>query len=162
MLFYATFIGLIVIASLCILYTTRVLYAMCALLFVLIGFFFLFLLQEATFLAVAYVMLYGSSTLVLLLFSVFFLSHKKQDYRPAKWALSSWVVGLCGIVGWRFVCFTMRLLAQKNVIFHPQVHNVTKIGLQVLGPYAFAFEWVGIVLLIVLVGIVYIMQVNST
>lgn len=160
-LLHATFIGLIVIASLLILYTTRVLYAVCALLCVLVGLFFILLLQEATFLSVAYVTLYGGGMLVLLLFSVFFLPHNKQDDRPEKWVSSSWETGLCGIAGWCFICFPTHLLSQKGVMSHPQAHNVTQIGLQILGPYAFAFEWVGITLLIVLVGVVYLMKAKS-
>jgi NADH:ubiquinone oxidoreductase subunit 6 (subunit J) len=51
----------------------------------------------------------------------------------------------------------VRTLQQKDVVAL-QEDGITGLGLQLLGPYILAFEWVGINLLIALVGAVYTMR----
>lgn len=54
--------------------------------------------------------------------------------------------------------FSMYTLQQQGAVCPPQEDASTGLGLQLLGPYALAFEWVGLTLLIALVGAVYIME----
>jgi len=49
-------------------------------------------------------------------------------------------------------------LQQQSTVHPLQEDMVTRLGLQLLGPYALAFKWVGLNLLIALVGAVYIMR----
>jgi NADH:ubiquinone oxidoreductase subunit 6 (subunit J) len=51
-----------------------------------------------------------------------------------------------------------QILHRKSPLYVTQPDNVATLGLQLLGPYAFVFEWVGLVLLIVLVGVAYLMK----
>jgi NADH-quinone oxidoreductase subunit J len=158
-LLYALLAGLVVAAALLILLTPHVLYAALGLLCVLLGMAAIYFLQGAAFVAVAHVIVYGSSVLVLVLFSALLLplDSKPTAQRP-RWVLGSLVTGLLGGCLWPLVRFAVRTLQQQGNMHPPQADAIADLGLQLLGPYALAFEWVGLNLLIALVGAVYIMK----
>ncbi len=157
-LLYALLAGLAAAAALLILFTPHVLYAALGLLCVLLSMAAIYFLQGASFVAVAHIMVYGSSVLVLVLFSTLMLplcSQKTTIY--PNWILLALVGGVLGGGLWPLVGCAVRTLQQKGVVAL-QEDAITGLGLQLLGPYILAFEWVGINLLIALVGAVYIMR----
>jgi len=162
-LLYSLLAGLVVAAVLLILLTPHVLYAALGLLCVLLNMAAIYFLQGAAFVAVAHIVVYGSGVLVLFLFSTLLLplSTKTTTMRSIG-VLGILVVSL--FVGglWPMVDFAMRTLQQKEPLYLLQANAVTDLGLQLLGPYALAFEWIGLSLLIALVGATCIMRERST
>lgn len=158
-LLYALLAGLMVAAALLILLTPHVLYASLGLLCVLLSMAAIYFLQGAAFVAVAYVIVYGSGVLVLVLFSTLLLPlDTRPNTKRPNWVLSVLVAGLLGGCLWPLAGFSTHTLQQQGAVHPLQVDAVTGLGLQLLGPYALAFEWVGLNLLIALVGAVYIMK----
>ena len=147
-------------AALLILFTPNVLYAVLGLLCVLLGMAAIYFLQGAAFIAVAYVVVYGSSVLVLILFSTFLFPHDplSMPNQYLKWLPKGLVVGLVGGCITPLVRFTIRALQQQGTVYPLKESTVAELGLQLLGPYALAFEWAGFSLLITLVGTAYIMK----
>jgi NADH-quinone oxidoreductase subunit J len=157
-LLYVLFAGLVVAAALLVLCTPHVLYAALGLLLVLLSMAAIYFLQGASFVAVAHIMVYGSGVLVLVLFSTLMLPlrTKRADMHPNR-VFTVLVAGLLGGCLWPLVGCAVRTLQQQGVATL-QENVVTGLGLQLLGPYSLAFEWVGMNLLIALVGAVYIMR----
>ena len=157
---YALLAGLVVAAALLILLTPHVLYAALGFLCVLLGMAAIYFLQGVAFVAVAHVLVYGGGVLVLVLFSALLLplSTKKTTAQHPKWLLGGLIAGLVGVCLWPLVRFAIQTLQQKGNVHPLQEDAVTGLGLQLLGPYALAFEWIGLNLLIALVGVVYIMK----
>lgn len=158
-LLYALLAGLVVAAALVILLTPHVLYAALGLLCVVLGMAAVYFLQGAAFVAVAHVIVYGSGVLVLILFSTLLLP---LDSKPAlqrlEWILGGLVAGLLGGCLWPLARFAMHTIQQQDSLYPPQADAITGLGLQLLGPYALAFEWIGLALLIASVGATYIME----
>jgi NADH-quinone oxidoreductase subunit J len=158
-LLYALLAGLVVAASVLILLTPHVLYAALGLLCVLLGMAAIYFLQGASFVAVAHVIVYGSTVLVLVMFSALLLPLGSQPtIRRSRWILGGLVTGLFGGCLWPLVRFAMHTLQQQDTVNPPQTDAITGLGLQLLGPYALAFEWIGLNLLIALVGAAYTMK----
>jgi NADH-quinone oxidoreductase subunit J len=157
-LLYALLVVLAAAAALLILRTPRVLYAALGLLFVLLSMAAIYFLQGAAFVAVAHIMVYGSGVLVLALFSTLMLplSAPKATIHP-NWILLALAGILLGGSLWPLVGCAVRMLQQKSAVTL-QENAVTWLGLQLLGPYSLAFEWIGVNLLIALVGTVYIVR----
>lgn len=156
---YFFFAGLVVAAGLLILMTPHILYAVLGLLGVLLGMAAIYFLQGAAFLAVAQVLVYGSGVLVLLFFSSFLLPLAP---RPAlgrrPWMFGSTVVVLVAMVLSPLVwAASERLHGQMPVSVLP-ADVVATLGFQLVGPYALAFEWTGVVLLVALTGALYILE----
>src|SRR3569623_926947 len=159
-LLYALFAGLVVAAVLLILLTPHVHYASIGLLCTLLSMAAIYFLQGASLVAVACVIVYGSGVLIMLLFGalVLPLDTRKIIHQPPKWIIGSLIAGLWGVCQWPLIHFAVYTLQQQNIVYTPQTITVTELGLQLLGPYALAFEWMGLNLLIALVGTAYIMQ----
>jgi len=158
-LLYALLAGLVMAAALLILLTPHILYAALGLLCALLGMAAIYFLQGAAFVAVAHIIVYGGGVLVLVLLSALLLplGSKTTTQRPRR-ILGSLVAGLLGVCLWPLVRFAVHTLQQQSTVHPLQEDMVTRLGLQLLGPYALAFEWVGLNLLIALVGAVYIMR----
>lgn len=158
-LLYALLAVFVVAAALLILFTPHVLYAALGLLCVLLSMAAIYFLQGASFVAVAQIIVYGSGALVLVLFSTLLLPLSTQTtaIRP-KWVLLVLAVGLLVGCLWPLVSCAICTLQHKEVVYTLQEDVVTGLGLQLLGPYNLAFEWVGMNLLIALVGAVYVMR----
>lgn len=158
-LLFFFFAGLVVAAGILVLLTPHVLYAVLGLLGVLLGMAVIYFLQGAAFLAVAQVLVYSSGVLVLLLFSSLLLpldTHPVSIHR--RWILSSAVVVLLGfILGPLVLEAGQQLHAQASIADLP-TDVVVMLGLQLVGPYALAFEWTGLILLIALVGALYLLK----
>ena len=157
-LLYALLAGWVVAATFFIFLTPQVFYAVLGLLCASLGMAALYFLQGASFVAVAYVIVYGGSVLVLVLLSTFLLPlDTKPTQQHPKWIAVGLVVGLWGGCLWPLAHFSIHALQQRGPVDPLQVNAVTGLGLQLLGPYVLAFEWVGISLLVALVGITYVM-----
>ena len=154
---YALLGTTVVTAALLILLTPYVLYAVLGLLCVLLGMAAIYFLQGAAFVAVAHVIVYGSGLLVLALFSALLLPLNTKTTTP-RWLLWGLIASLSGGGLWPLVHFSMQHLQQQGAVSPLQGDTVTGLGLQLLGPYALAFEWIGLNLLIALVGAAYIMK----
>ena len=161
-LLYFFFAGLIVAAGILILLTPHVLYAALGLLGVMLGMSALYFLQGATFIAVAHVLVYGGGVLVLLLFSSFFLP---LDTCPTPqrrwWMLVGPLVVLLGVLMHPLVLEAGQLLREQAPAAVLSNDAVTILGLQLMGPYALAFEWTGLTLLVALVGALYLIQAHK-
>jgi hypothetical protein len=119
----------------------------------------IYFLQGAAFVAVAHVIVYGSGILVFILFSTLLLPlDSKPNAQRFRWVIGSLVTGLLGGCLWPLVRFAICTLQQQDSMHLLQADAVVGLGLQLLGPYALAFEWIGITFLIALVGVVYIME----
>ena len=158
---YALLAGLVVVATLLVLHTSHVLYATLGLLCVLLGIASIYFLQGAAFLAVTHVIVYGGGVSVLVLFGTLLLpiSTKITPKNPRR-LLEGLVTGLVGGGLWPLIHFSIQTLQKEKTVYPLQEDVVTEMGLQLLGPYALAFEWVGLNLLVALVGAVYIMRVT--
>jgi NADH-quinone oxidoreductase subunit J len=156
-LLYALLAGLAAAAALLILFTPHVLYAALGLLCVLLSMAAIYFLQGASFLAVAHIMVYGGGVLVLVLFSTLMLPlSTPKTIIHLNWMPLALVGVLLGGSLRPLVGCAVRTLQQKGVALQEDI--VPELGLQLLGPYILAFEWIGINLLIALVGTVYIMR----
>jgi NADH:ubiquinone oxidoreductase subunit 6 (subunit J) len=158
-LLYVLLAGLVAAAALLILLTPHILYAALGLLCVLLGMAAIYFLQGTAFVAVAQVIVYGGGVLVLVLFSVLMLPPStKSISQRSKWIFGSLVTGLLGGSLCPLVHLSVHTLQQQGAVCVSQEDAVMGLGLQLLGPYALAFEWVGLNLLIALVGAVCIMK----
>ncbi|MHA7877726.1 MAG: NADH-quinone oxidoreductase subunit J family protein [Bacteroidota bacterium] len=160
-LFYAFFSGLVMASALLILLTPHMLYAVLGLLCMLLGMAAVYFLQGASFVAVAYVIVYGSGVAVLILFSALLLPlyHTKAVNWSSKRLLGTLIAtGLTGGLLWLLVRFSEHALQQKSSVAPLPEDTIVGLGLQLLGPYALAFEWIGLSLLIALVGSACIMR----
>ncbi len=147
---------LVAIAALFILLTPHMHDAALGLIAVILGMAMLYFLQGAAFIAVIQVVVYVGGVLLLLLSALLLpLSTSNPSY-TFRWAYLMPILGLMSYLVWHWVHFTVQRLPQELPGKNPNVHLITSIGLQLLGPYAWAFEWTGFVLLIALVGAVYI------
>lgn len=160
MTFLYTFLaGLVGAAALFLLLTPHVRYAALGLLGVLLGMAALYFLQGAAFVAVAQVLVYGSGVLVLLLFSALLLPlDTPPTPQRARWLLGSAVAVLLGGCLGPLVHWAGQTLHPQGQAPALPTDAVAALGLQLLGPYALAFEWTGLSLLVALVGAVYLMQ----
>lgn len=160
-LFYFFFVGLVSVAGLFILLTPHVLYAVLGLLSVMLGMAAIYFLQGAAFIAVAQVLVYGGGILVLLLFSSLLLPlDNRSTLMHRWWMLLGPVVVLIGGLLWPLVLeMGQHLHTQASVATLPN-DVVSMIGLQLVGSYALAFEWTGLILLVALVGALYLLKEN--
>lgn len=153
-LLYVLLAALLMAATLFILFMLQVFYAVLGLLCVLLGMAALYFLQGASFVAVAYIIVCGGGVLVLALLSTLLLPlGTKPTQRPPKWVVVGSVVGLWGGGMWPLIHFAIHTLQQQELVTPPQEDAIMGLGLQLLGPYVLAFEWIGFSLLIALVGI---------
>ncbi len=159
-LLYAFLAGLTAASALLVLLTPHMLYAALGLLCTLLGMAAIYFLQGASFVAVAYVIVYGSGVVVIIFCSALLLPlYTKTTNQHPRWLLKTLItIGLAGGVLWPWVSSLGYSLQQKEVADLLQEDVVAGLGLQLLGPYALAFEWVGLSLLIALVGALHIMQ----
>ena len=155
MLLYCLIAGFIAAAALFILWTPHAHYAALGLLFVLLGVAVIYFLQGAAFIAVAHMIVYAGSVLLLLLFSTGILApqvgpQSARSFRGFKYLLAS--LGIVGIAWWWGQWIAQLLPKTLSPTPHVTNTSIQQLGLQLLGPYAFAFEWTGFVLLVALVG----------
>ena len=155
-LLYVFFAGLVAAAAWLIFLTPQALYAVLGLLGVMLGMAALYFLQGAALVAVAQVLVYGGGVLILILFSTWLLPFTPQPTPPRPpWLLGLGLAGGLGALLGPMVYLAGQSLEQQTPIppHHP-TDAVADIGLQLMGPYALAFEWAGLVLLVALVGAV--------
>ncbi len=158
-LLYCFFTGLIAAAGLLMLLTPHVLYTILGLLGVMLGIAAIYFLQGAAFLAVTQVLVYGSGVLVLLLFSSLLLSLDTRSTPTRRWwMLVGPVVVLLGGFLQIWVLEVEKLLPTQTPVAVLSNDVVAMMGLQLVGPYALAFEWAGLILLIALVGSLYLLK----
>ena len=137
------------------------LYAALGLLSVMLGIAAIYFLQGAAFVAVAQVLVYGGGILVLLLFSSLLLPlDDRSTLMHRWWMLLGPVVVLLGGLLWPLVLEVGQHLPAKASVAPFPTDVVTMLGLQLLGPYALAFEWTGLTLLVALVGALYLLRAH--
>ena len=159
MLLFLFLAGQVAAAAILLLLTPHLLYALLSFLALLLGMAGLYFLQGAAFVGVAHMVVYGGAVLVLLLFSALLVP--LDTHRPSshpKLLISLCMVLLLATCLYPQVHLAAQILHRKSPLYVTQPDNVATLGLQLLGPYAFVFEWVGLVLLIVLVGVAYLMK----
>lgn len=154
--------GLVVAASILILLTPHVLYAALGLLGVLLGMSAIYFLQGAAFIAVAQILVYGGGVLVLLLFSSLLLP---LATRPTpicrRWTFVGPVVLLLGVFLWPLVLEAGQFLHAQAPVVIVSDDIVVMLGFQLVGPYALAFEWTGVILLVALIGALYLLKPHA-
>ncbi|XWN35719.1 MAG: NADH-quinone oxidoreductase subunit J [Roseivirga sp.] len=152
-------LGWIAAAAFIVLLTLHTLYATLGLLLVVLGMAAFYFLQGAAFVAVVQVMVYGGGLLVLLLFSLMLLPlAPAPSPKRAKNFRSLWAAGLLSGGLWPLSYYAVQILPQERALSLGTENAVTSWGLQLLGPYAFVFEWAALSLLIALVGAIYVVQ----
>jgi NADH:ubiquinone oxidoreductase subunit 6 (subunit J) len=157
---YYLFAGVVAMAAVSILFTSHVFYAALCLLGVSIGLSAIYFLQGTTFIAVIYLIIYAGGVLVVILFALLFFRPLAQ-VRPNQIRLSYRMLTILGVG-----LFLMPLLKWSiSVVPHSNPMQTAElntsavnIGYQLLGPYGLRVEIVGILLLIVLVGALYIVR----
>lgn len=159
---YYFFIGLVAAAGLTVMLTPSLLYSILGLLSALLGMAAIYFLQGAAFVAVTQVLVYGSSVLVLLLFSSLLLSLDSRLAPTHKWwILVGPVVVLLGRILWPLALETNRFISVQSSDTIPATDTVTLLGLNLVGPYGLFFEWTGLILLIALIGALYLLKSNN-
>ena len=101
----------------------------------------------------------GGGWVVLLLFSIMLLPSVSSatPHLPKKF-LYLWVVGILSGIIWIPSYYAWHDVLPGQGVPMEARDAVADVGLQLLGPYAFAFEWTAFSLLISLVGAVYIVR----
>jgi NADH-quinone oxidoreductase subunit J len=159
-LLYYLFAGLVAMAAVSILFTSQVFYAALCLLGVSIGLSAIYFLQGATFIAVIYLIIYAGGVLVIILFAFLFF-RPPAHITPHQIRLSYRLLTILGVG-----LLLMPLLKWSISVVHPSNlmqtadldTTVVHLGYQLLGPYGLLVEIVGILLLVVLVGALYIVR----
>mmetsp|Transcript_10945 Transcript_10945/g.25426 ORF Transcript_10945/g.25426 Transcript_10945/m.25426 type:complete len:162 (+) Transcript_10945:6397-6882(+) len=145
--------------ALLILVTPYMLYAVLGYLGLLMGMAAIYFLQGAAFIAVVSAIVGGSGVVVLLLFSTLFVPvGTRMPPKSSLYMLVALIVGIWWGGQWPIVRFATRILQQKESVCFLHSDAVSGLGLQLLGPYVLVFEWIGITLLIALVGVVGLMK----
>jgi NADH-quinone oxidoreductase subunit J len=159
-LLYYLFAGLVAMAAVSILFTSQVFYAALSLLGVSIGLSAIYFLQGATFIAIIYLIVYAGGVLLVILFALLFFrpqaritSHQvRLSYRVLT------VLGV-GSLLMPLLKWSISVVSQSNPMQTAELDpTVVHIGYQILGPYGLLVEIVGVLLLIVLVGALYIVR----
>ena len=151
------FTGLAATAALYMLLTPHVHYAALGLVGVVLSTASLYLLQNAAFVAIAQVLLYGGGVVVVLLFSLGLWQPAAQPTpaSPSSWRMHLLAAGiLTGSIGYG-AQHILQALPATTPTPDATTHPVAQLGNLLLGPYVWAFEWTGLVLLLALVGAVY-------
>ena len=149
--------------ALYVLFTNNVLHAIFGLLLTFLGIAGLYIFAGADFIAVTQLMIYVGGILILLIFGIM-LTRKKETlksnskvneilvgYRNLFWAI---IVGLSFFIGLIKLIFSANFVLNDKLIV--QEKSITKIGIALMTDYIFAFEVIGILLLIALIGATYI------
>ncbi len=146
--------SLVAAAALYALLTPHVHYAALGLVGVILGMAGLYFLQGAALVAVAQVVVYVGGVLVLLLFSLWLVRPSVVPRRsPSRQMLVPTLVLLGCVLGSSAYGVSHALpdaVPAPDLRMPPIVH----LAYLLLGPYAWAFEWTGFVLLVALVGAV--------
>jgi NADH:ubiquinone oxidoreductase subunit 6 (subunit J) len=159
-LLYCLFAGLVVTAAVSILFTSQVFYAALCLLGVSIGLSAIYFLQGATFIAVIYLIVYAGGVLVIILFTLLFFRPPARMI-PYQIQLPYKVLTVLGVGSllMPLLKWSISVVPQSNPMQTTELNpTVVHIGYQLLGPYGLLIEIVGILLLIVLVGALYIVR----
>jgi len=162
-LLYLSLIGWVAVAASFVLLTPHLLYATLGLLSMVLGMAALYFLQGAALVAVAQILIYGGGLLVLLLFSVMLLVLPPHAPRPRLRSVGRLLAAvLCSGLLWPWVQCAMHLTVPTPTPLPGTDDAVVRVGTQLLGPYVLVFEWVGLNLLLVLVGAVYLVSRRPT
>ena len=151
-----------------LLFTKNVLHAIFSLLLTFLGVAGLYVFAGADFIAVTQIMIYVGGILVLLIFGIM-LTRKKNEQKDSNqpnlilvgnhhqfWAI---LLAICIFLGYLKIIFTANftIIGTKAL---PET-TVKKIGIGLMTDYVFAFEVIGILLLIALIGATYIAKKES-
>ena len=162
------FSALAVGAALTILFTRNVMYAALSLFITLLGVAALFVLAGADFLAVAQLLIYVGGVLILLLFGVM-LTHRadRTDSQQANIVLTTHVnhfwgtvvaLAIFGGLFWLIVHANFLILHGPDDVIDPAVRSTTlrQFGIHLMTTHVWAFEVIGILLLMALIGATYL------
>lgn len=159
-LLYYLFAGVVAMAAVTILFTSHILYAVLCILGVSIGLSAIYFLQGATFIAVIYLIIYGGGILVIFLFALLFFRPPAR-ITPHQFRLSYRMLTVLGVGLFLMplLKWSISVVSQSDPMETAELNtSVVNIGYQLLGPYGLLVEMVGILLLIVLVGALYIVR----
>ena len=149
-------VGFVATAALLVLRTNHMHYAALGLLAVILGMAGLYFLQGAAFVAVSHIIAYAGSVLLLLLFSTLLLPAEAQQVARPQGLSLLLATGLVVALLWPLCSFIGQTLPLVRPEQPLHARPIAHLGAQLLGSYAFAFEWTGLVLLLLLVGAVYV------
>lgn len=162
-IFFFVFASITVGGALYLLFTKNVLYAAFSLLFTLLGVAGLYVFASADFLAVSQIMIYVGGILILMIFGIMLTNNKsfqKNNAQPNKiivehhnrfWAITIAVLLFLGY---------LKIILEAN--FHiigkqlQQSSTINQIGINLMTDNIFAFEVIGVLLLVTLIGAVFI------
>lgn len=157
-LFYF-FMGLTCLSVLYIAWTKNILYAAFALMLTFLGMAGLFVFLGAEFLAITQIVVYVGGILILIIFGMM-LTNKLSDKKlvTQRYQLG---IGVLIAIGLGYVL--IRLIANgafRNLVWMDRSHTTTAglkaLGMQLMTQYVLAFEIIGLLLLIALIGALYI------
>ena len=158
-LFYI-FGAITLIGAIGMLWSKNVLYAAYALMATLLGMAALYVFMGAAFVGTTQIMVYVGGVLVLVLFGVMLTNRlsgqqviSKSHNRLAGIAL--------GIIGFAAFTYAIYSITWESLSATPTEETLEPIGEALMTDYLLAFEFVGVLLLVVLVGAAYIARLSS-
>ena len=156
LLFYL-FATLTVVPAVALLITNKVIYAAYLLLVSLLGVAALYVFAGADFLAITQVMIYIGGVIVLLVFGIMLTAKTKDSPTLIVNSKNTGIAVLLALVV--FLILAMTILSNHFLLNREGVTRKTTlslVGKNLMTDYAFAFEAVGLLILIALIGAVYI------
>jgi NADH:ubiquinone oxidoreductase subunit 6 (subunit J) len=158
------FAGLTVVSALFVLFTKNVLHAVLSLLSVFLGVSALYVFAGADFLAVTQLVIYVGGVLVLMLFGVMLTNRETGAVYPVsknKYFVSGIISGvlILGMLIYLIIKNKEAFLAkgnQENIYLIKGHSTVHFLGMSLISEYLLAFEAVGILLLMALIGAAFV------
>lgn len=151
------FVGLTLVSALYIAFTKNVLYSAFALILTFLGVAGIFMLIGAGFIAISQILVYVGGILVLIVFGVMLTNRLKgqQVVTPAY----NKVLGLLVAGGLLFIFYKAILEANFGAIkwikaAEPETPSLESFGMKLMTDYVLAFEVIGVLLLLALIGAV--------
>jgi NADH:ubiquinone oxidoreductase subunit 6 (subunit J) len=165
-IYFFSFFSIVVLFSLLIIvFHKNLLYVVFSLMLLFLGLSALFVLLGADFLAISVIIIYIGGVLILLLFGVMF-SPKNTEVNEAKPIFlqsktqKNFISGLLSLILLFFLFYNIVKLPNPKVddrlISTQQSTKSESIGMLLLTNNLFAFEWIGFILLVSLIGILFV------
>lgn len=158
-LFYA-FGALTLLGAAMVLLTKNVLYAAYALMATLLGMAGLYILAGADFVGITQIIVYVGGVLVLVLFGVM-LTNRLSGQKILAGSHNRWAGALLGLLVFSSLAWAIYSVNWSTFASETTSSTVEPIGEALMTDYLFAFELVGVLLLVVLVGAAYVARLSG-
>jgi NADH:ubiquinone oxidoreductase subunit 6 (subunit J) len=154
---FFVFLGIILLAGVAVVATKNVLYASLCLLVVLLGVASVYVWAGADFVAVAQILLYVGSILVLILFGIMLTKRQNKDENPVFFQKNMFFAafiafGLFYLFAKTILNTSWKITENAPSVAQNRINNVENIGFQLITTYALPFELTAVLLLVALVG----------